>query len=156
MDERCIESRIERDISVLGETNYLDVPLRMGPRPLVEVVGAVARTDHEHSAGAARHAVPNAQAVRPSHRHDDESRGLDGASERAGLRVAVARGLFADRAWLALALGSAGAILLGGPLYWRYGAREAVLRAFPPDIGGLRQFLTRFGSRTHRSEEDRR
>jgi O-antigen/teichoic acid export membrane protein len=72
------------------------------------------------------------------------------------LSFAVARGLFADRAWLAVASGSAGAILLAGPLYWRYGVREAVLRAFPSQLGGPGRFLTRSGSRAHRSEEDRR
>jgi len=42
----------------------------------------------------------------------------------------VARTVYADRAWLALASGMAGAILLGGPLYWRYAVRDVVSTLF--------------------------
>jgi O-antigen/teichoic acid export membrane protein len=42
----------------------------------------------------------------------------------------VARTVYADHAWLALASGVAGAILLGGPLYWRYAVRGAVSSLF--------------------------
>jgi O-antigen/teichoic acid export membrane protein len=49
------------------------------------------------------------------------------------LSFAAARGFYADRAWLALASGGLGALLLSGPLYWRYAVRDATSGLFPRD-----------------------